>query len=273
MIRICKGCNKEFITANKVKKYCSKQCKSIYMLTDKYHEERSAATRLAMNKPSVKRRQRKAIKAALNKPEIKEKHRAICKIIQNKPEVKRKIKESLAAFYNDKDKSKEVRKVSSDQMRKVWNNEKSRKKRIKALRDAYKDPVVIAKLSNDKLKFWKNESNASRMFISKSRDYSLPSGKIVKVQGYEDRAIAQLLQTFEESDLVIGVHDIGKFIGKILYTYRSKIHRYFPDIFIKSQNKIIEVKSKWSYRLHQERNEIKRTACLQKGFNFEFMIL
>ncbi|MDO8640077.1 MAG: hypothetical protein Q7R33_00870 [Nitrosarchaeum sp.] len=272
MSKICNGCNQQFETVNKAKRYCSDDCKSAYMLTNEYFEKRKNNKIAVMNKPDVKAKQIKSIRAALNTPEMHEKLSAACKIAQNKPEVKKKIKDKLTEFYSDENKKNKVCKKCSDRMKAIWNNKDSRERQSNLFREAYKNPEVIDKLSKSKLEFWKNEENADRMFMSKYKDYKLPSGLIVKVQGYEDTAIALLLQDFQESDLVIGTKNIGKTIDKILYQMNSKIRRYYPDIFIKSQNKVIEVKSRWSYNLHKEQNELKRLACINKGFNFEFMI-
>ena len=43
-------------------------------------------------------------------------------------------------------------------------------------------------------------------------------------------------------------------------------------IYIKSINKIIEVKSIWIYNLHKEKNILKSQACINKGYDFEFWI-
>jgi hypothetical protein len=46
----------------------------------------------------------------------------------------------------------------------------------------------------------------------------------------------------------------------------------FPDIYIKSLNKIIEVKSDYVYIKELQKNIIKKKACLYLGYNFEFWI-
>jgi len=53
----------------------------------------------------------------------------------------------------------------------------------------------------------------------------------------------------------------------------SKTRRYYPDIYIKSENKIIEVKSDYTMKQHKNINLLKRQACLDKGLQFEFMII
>lgn len=268
--RNCRGCGKRFKTIHDRVFHCSKSCKEIN--GEKFRKKHKKIIKKAMNRPEVKEKQIMAIIEALHDPKTNKKHKKACKIAQNRTSVKKKILRKLKVFFKTK-KGKKACQERSKRMSNVWNNESSRKQRIKAFKKAYKNPKVKKNLSENKLKFWKNEKNADRMFISKYRNYKMPSGKIVKIQGFEDRAITLLLQNFQESDLVIGTKEINKVVGKILYSNKSETHRYYPDIFIKSQNKIIEVKSKWSYNLHKEINELKKQASIDKGFKFEFMIL
>lgn len=106
----------------------------------------------------------------------------------------------------------------------------------------------------------------------KLKDYILPSGKIVKVQGYEPRALDILFQIYKESDLLIEDMDIENKIGKIFYNKEGKKCRYYPDIYIISENKIIEVKSFWTFECNKEINILKEQSCLDMKMFFEFMI-
>lgn len=115
--------------------------------------------------------------------------------------------------------------------------------------------------------------------LHKFRQVNLPSGKSVKLQGYEPDAIVLLLDRYDENDIIIGKKEMESYIGKILYTdFYGKPRRYYPDFFIKSENKIIEVKSTWTYDKngkiteHQNINIVKKNACISQGFLFSFMI-
>jgi hypothetical protein len=59
---------------------------------------------------------------------------------------------------------------------------------------------------------------------------------------------------------------------EIWYFKDDKQHRYFPDIFIPAENKIIEVKSNYTLWSSKTVNYQKRDACLKLGFLFEFWI-
>ena len=117
------------------------------------------------------------------------------------------------------------------------------------------------------------DSHIKNMFNVKK--IQLPSGKIISVQGYEPYAINWYLENgYSEEDLIIENKDIENHVGKIKYInpFRKNKSRYYPDFYIKSENCIIEVKSEYTYKQNKEINELKKSACLNLGFNFKFMI-
>lgn len=111
--------------------------------------------------------------------------------------------------------------------------------------------------------------NSSRKY----KIYKFPSNKEVFVQGYEDYVIDQLLLEYDESDIIISNNEITKCIDIIYYVINGNNHKYYPDIYIKSENKIIEVKSTYTYNKDIEKNLLKMQACVNAGFNFEFKII
>ena len=102
------------------------------------------------------------------------------------------------------------------------------------------------------------------------KDYKLPSGKIIKIQGYEHYALDELLeQDITEDDIITGTSNVPE----IWYTDNlEQCHRYYVDIFIPSQNKMIEVKSTWTAEKNWEIIFIKQNACKKAGYNCEIWI-
>lgn len=47
---------------------------------------------------------------------------------------------------------------------------------------------------------------------------------------------------------------------------------YYPDFYYEELNLIIEIKSTYTYNLHKEINELKKFACINKAYNFIFII-
>lgn len=100
------------------------------------------------------------------------------------------------------------------------------------------------------------------------KSYTLPSGKIIKVQGFEDKALDILSTTFSEEDIITS----RRLLPIIWYTHKNKNRRYYPDLMTKSNNTIIEVKSEYTYKIYEEANLKKKDACIASGYNFEFWI-
>jgi hypothetical protein len=104
-------------------------------------------------------------------------------------------------------------------------------------------------------------------------DFEFPSGKVVRVQGYEPRVLAKLIIDYDEDDIVVGVQNIIDAIGFFHYFYENESHRYYPDIYIKSENQVIEVKSTYTFNKEKDKNLLKRQSVLNKEINFKFIIL
>lgn len=143
-----------------------------------------------------------------------------------------------------------------------WANETKATQRIESIRKANQEkygchPAQVPEIHSKKMK----TAFSSKWFI-------FPSGKTVQVQGCEPRALNELLTVgITEDDIITGAD-----VPTILYDFQGKKKRYYPDIYIKSQNKLIEVKSTYFYDLHFEQNIAKQEACLNAGFLFEFKI-
>ena len=100
------------------------------------------------------------------------------------------------------------------------------------------------------------------------KTYMMPSGNLVKYQGYEDKALDELVQLYEEEDICIGRANIPS----VDYLVDSKKHVYFPDFYIKSENKIIEVKSEWTIQLKRGNVEEKALATIKAGYKYEIWV-
>lgn len=103
--------------------------------------------------------------------------------------------------------------------------------------------------------------------------FAFPSGRTVRVEGYEDIALSRLLLKYHEDDLLVG-KEIQQRIKMFTYLHPSgRKRRYYPDIFIISENKIVEVKSTWTIKLNTDINPLKKKSVEDRGFLFEYMII
>jgi hypothetical protein len=191
--------------------------------------------------------------------------------IWNRPDVKQKLKEAQAAYWSDENNRKEC----SDKFLKLWSNDEYKERMIQTQIIAQNTEGSKEKRRVSMIARWSDPEFAKQQFKSrgKYKEFILPSGNVVKIQGYEPQVLTELLKTYDESDIFIEVKNINATIGKISYVHEGKLRTYYPDFYIKSINTIIEVKSKYTFGLHIEKNLAKEQACLQQGFNFDFIIL
>ena len=122
-----------------------------------------------------------------------------------------------------------------------------------------------------------NKGNAS------IKDYILPSGKTIGVRGHEPFALDLLFNGlgYKETDVVIH-DDYSKYAIEIFEYVNVNKHqlKYYPDIYLPLENKIIEVKSRWwwdgnghaRYNSRLENNLRKRQAVLDNGYNYEVWV-
>lgn len=99
-------------------------------------------------------------------------------------------------------------------------------------------------------------------------------GAILFLQGYEDYVLRVILQArYVDEDLFAGVNSIRSEIGDVWYSYNGTLHKYYPDFYIESENKVVEVKSAYTVSVNTEVNELKRLACIKAGLAFELIVV
>ena len=100
-------------------------------------------------------------------------------------------------------------------------------------------------------------------------DYQLPSGKWIKLQGYEHIGLEILLNYYTEEEILYENKDMPE----IWYRWNDNSwHRYFPDFYAPKDNLVIEVKSDYTYKVDLEKNLLKEEATKCLGYNFEFYV-
>jgi hypothetical protein len=101
------------------------------------------------------------------------------------------------------------------------------------------------------------------------KDYTTPSGKVRKVQGYEHLALDEIFSKgYAEDDIITGKANVPQ----IKYTIDETPHIYFPDIYIPSENKLIEIKSDWSIQKKRANVKEKAEASVNSGYIYEIWI-
>lgn len=93
----------------------------------------------------------------------------------------------------------------------------------------------------------------------------------VKVQGYEPQALDYIIRTkkVKPKDIRCGFESE---MPTIKYQWNGKDRTYHPDIFVVSQNRIIEVKSSYTASVAKSL-AAKRLACKEQGYKFTLLIM
>jgi hypothetical protein len=102
----------------------------------------------------------------------------------------------------------------------------------------------------------------------KHKDYMMPSGEIRRVQGFEPFALDDLLKLYTEEQILTERSSIPR----IPYSINGESRFYFPDIYIPHENKIIEVKSTWTYACATDNIKEKAAATKENGYSYEIWI-
>lgn len=103
------------------------------------------------------------------------------------------------------------------------------------------------------------------------KEYILPSGNIIKIQGYEHFALDELLkiENMNENDIITGSVNVPE----IWYNDNNgKKRRHFVDIFIPFLNKCIEIKSTWTFETQKDIIFLKQNAAKELGYLYEIWI-
>lgn len=146
---------------------------------------------------------------------------------------------------------------------------------------------IMLRVSNNIIDFWKNNpdkkiqmvnnikktmlrkynvenANDFPSFWSKYKNYTMPSGKIVRIQGYENFGLDFLLKNYNEDGLIVDRKLLPKFKYKTGKTYT-------PDIHNTINNTIFEIKSTWTYKIFKDKDE-KIKSVIDSGYNYTILI-
>jgi hypothetical protein len=99
--------------------------------------------------------------------------------------------------------------------------------------------------------------------------FTFPSGKIIRCQGYEPFALEELVKlNFDENDIYTKRTEVPK----IIFNKNGKNSRHYVDIYIKSLNKCIEVKSDWYFNKDKDVILAKQSAGKNLGSEYEIWV-
>ncbi len=129
----------------------------------------------------------------------------------------------------------------------------------------YKDKRVQTCLKRYGVQYVTQAGLPSKGFEFKK--YTFPDGKIVYVQGYEPFALDDLTK-----EGITHVVTCRSEVPCIWYKENGKTHRYYVDIYIPSLNKMIEVKSIWTFNKNKQNVLLKAQECINQNYKYEIWI-
>lgn len=118
-------------------------------------------------------------------------------------------------------------------------------------------------------------SKAMKSSFSK-KEYVFPNRRKAYVMGYEPACITTLLNKYKEDDIIVETENIPVIFYNKLKKNKTtgeayeEMGAYYPDILL--PNKLVEVKSEYTYQLDPENNERKFRECARLGYELELWI-
>ena len=236
---------------------------------EKYGHDYPAQSEDIKNKTQTTNMEKYGQKCTLQNPEIDEKAKAT-KLekygtiypIQN-PEIKAKVEKTFIEKYGQYPISLPENKAKAEQSnmekygtKNALESEAGRAKMRQTTKERYgyeyamQSPEIKQQMRENSMEKYgvpyprQHPDIARKAKISSlsSKEYVFPSGKKILIQGYENMALDELIKSYTEEDIITGDD-----IPIIPYTdEHGKDRIYYPDIYLKSINKIIEVKSSYS---------------------------
>jgi hypothetical protein len=101
------------------------------------------------------------------------------------------------------------------------------------------------------------------------KEYILPSGKQILIQGYEPFGIDIILKTINEDDIIYSRDKVPELWW---YDKDNQKHRHYVDFFIKTENKCIEIKSERTFEINEEKVYLKQKYAKISGYLYEIWI-
>ena len=103
----------------------------------------------------------------------------------------------------------------------------------------------------------------------KYKKYVGPSGKIYNCQGYEPYALNLLFIEYTDNDIITSKRDVPE----IWWIDADGLqHRYYVDIYIPKEKRMVEVKSDYRYKEDNDKLEFVWRTCVEQGYNYEVWI-
>jgi len=164
----------------------------------------------------------------------------------------------------DKSRKTSIKRYGVDSYAKT-NKFRNKMKRNSLNRTTEEKNEILEKSKSTCLKKYGVEYSSQNVNIHEKQQISAFKLKKYKNLFYRGTYELNFLETFYDKILI-------EKPKSIIYDFDNKNRRYHPDFYIKQFNLIVEVKSSYTYNYDIEKNEAKKKASLESGYNFIFII-
>lgn len=113
-------------------------------------------------------------------------------------------------------------------------------------------------------------TKASENNYRNRKEYKLPSGKTILIQGYEPFGLDIILKTINEKNIIYSKDKVPEIWW---YDKENVKHRHYVDFFIDNENKCIEIKSERTFEINKENVYLKQKYAKELGYKYEIWIL
>lgn len=282
---ITKGCdytfNRSFRELIKLNGYCANCCKEIGKMKIRETNLKTFGCHNVMKNEDVKEKQKNTILekygvehiSQLENIKEQKKEKSLEKygteFVLQSEEIKNKSKETNLLKYGFENPQQNV------SIRQKTEDTNFAKYGVKCYfnSEEFKDTSIQTNIKKYGVPHHSQNSDIANIILNNSyttKKYRMPSGKIIGYQGYENFALDELInvENILEEDIITNRKDVPE----IWYLDKTgKKRRHFVDLFIKTQQRCIEVKSTWT---NQDKNNVleKQQSAINLGYKYEIWV-
>lgn len=183
------------------------------------------------------------------------------------------IRNNFALFAKGKKQSKEtIRKriANTNQTSKEQTRINTMQKKYGVTNPSYlpehKDKCKQTSLKNWGTDYPTQNPNVFNRVKYKKRTVNINGHEFSDIQGYEDVFLQQLHDVFPNISYV----DLLEERNKTLFRKNGSVH--FPDFYSKKHNHMFEVKSDWTFQLHEEDVLLKKEEAEEQGYTYSIIV-
>lgn len=132
--------------------------------------------------------------------------------------------------------------------------------------------AASSEIIKNKMKNTCNEKYGCDHFMKNSDEYEKYIKKSFKIKNYKNTELYYqgtyefdfLEKYYDKVEIKNGIH--------VDYQFENSKCSYMPDFYLPKYNLMVEIKSNYTYKLHENKNVLKKEFSIKSGYNFLFII-